>query len=98
MLYTRYAGGHGLSDEELASILADKDRVALAMTMTLSDGSRHTYSFIPVSADRVLVSLDSEDDGHNSSFVIYGSVFKAIARGYVNVMENIPFEHTDRYE
>lgn len=98
MLYTRYAGGHGLSDTALESILADPARVALAMTMTLSDGSRHTYSFIPISADRVLVSLDSEDDGQNSSFVIYGSVFKAFARGYVNVMENIPFEHTDRYE
>ncbi len=97
MLYTRYAGGHGLSDEELASVLADESRVALAMTMTLSDGSHHTYSFIPISADRVLVSLNSEDDGENSSFVIYGSTFKAFARGYVNVMENIPFEHTDRY-
>ena len=97
MLYARYAGGHGLSDEELAAVLADETRVALAMTMTLSDGSKHTYKFIPISADRVLVSLDSEADGENASFVIYGSVFKAFARGYVNVMEDIPFEHTDRY-
>lgn len=97
MLYTRYSGEHSLSDDELALLLADEDACALSFTLTLDNHTEHTYRFIPISADRVLVSVESESGIRNASFVIYGSVFKAFARGYCCVMDGIPFDHKDKY-
>lgn len=97
ILYTRYAGEHNLSEDELSALLADEENVALSLSITLSDGKTHVYRFLPVSADRVLVALDSESDGENAAFVIYGTVFKSIARAYVSTMEGVSFDHADRY-
>ena len=97
LLYAQYVGEHGLSDEELSSLLGDEENVALTLTMTLSDGTKHIYRFLPISPNRVLVALDSESDGQSAAFVVYGTVFKAVARAYVSVMENQPFDHEQRY-
>ena len=98
MLFLRFAGGHDLSDEEVSALLGDKSACVLQINLYYKDGNMVSYRFIPISTDRVLVGVGglggSSMTGH---FVMYTSLLKDLARGYISVMEGESFHHADRY-
>lgn len=97
LYYIQYKGTHGLSDDELQALLADKSRVALHMNVYYEDDTITAYRFIPISSDRVLVAVSGEGAESGAHFVIYGTSFKDLARAYISMMEGKAFEHQDRY-
>ena len=97
--YTHYRGEHGLSDAELAALLADEDKCVLRLVQTLTDGVTNYWEFYPISANRVLVQVKN---GANASpgarFVIWGTAFSDITNGYLHLMKGEPFDYEQRYD
>jgi len=97
LYYIKYKGEHDLSDSEVEALLSDEEKVALTLYIDLSDGTRRTYRFVPISHDRVLVAVVDKYGRMNAELVIYGTAFRDLARSYINMMEGVPFDHEDRY-
>ena len=102
LTYTSYRGEHGLSDEALSALLADRSKCALRLVMTLSaDGADATnyWEFYPISANRVLVvAKNGAYSSPSARFVIYGTALSDIANGYLCLMQGLPFDYEQRYD
>lgn len=97
--YTHYRGEHGLSEEEVAAILADTDKCVLRLVQTLSDGVTNYWEFYPISANRVLVQVkNGAGASPGARFVIWGTAFADITNGYLHLMKGEPFDYEQRYE
>ncbi len=98
LYYIQYKGSHGLTDEEVSALLADKDHTALRMNIYYEDDTFNVYRFIPISSDRVMIAVSGDGtEGVGAYFVIYGTAFKDLARAYINMMEGVSFDHANRY-
>ncbi len=98
LYYIRYKGSHGLTDEQVSALLADKSKTALQMNVYYEDDSISIYRFIPISSDRVMVAVSGDGVESGAHFVIYGTAFKDLARAYIHMMEGTSFDHANRYE
>ena len=99
LTYSHYRGEHGLTDEELAAVLADPDKCVLRIVQLLSDGASNQWELYPISADRVLVRVkNGKEASFGAHFVIYGTALTDIARCYQRMMEGDMTSYEDRYK
>ena len=100
LTYTRYKGAHGLSEEELAALLANADEsCVLRIVMSVADGAANRIEFYPISADRVAVQVKiGAYSDVSCRFVVYRTALDDIFRAYERLMEGKAFDFEDRYE
>ncbi len=96
--YSHYAGEHGLDEAEAEALIGTEGSCALSLYYKLRDGTVAFLDFYPITEGRVLVRTKNGADGSiATSFMVYGTTLRDIARGFLSVMEGRDLDHADRY-
>ena len=96
LLYQRYGGLTGLSEEETESLLAGTP--VMTMTVTLTDGRVFRYDFYPYTERRSMVAVTGGSMDTGTAFYVSNALPKTIAEAFARYEAGDGFSVTGRYQ